>query len=183
MIRIERFAFCRCESLVYIKWSVNLEFIGYRSFDQCNFSSVFLPPRCRLVQGWAFACNDNLNIFNVPQDTEFQGFPFILAKFLEKCPFRDRPTLAYSDHCEEIQTWMKNINNHEDYALHRACSSYQPLKEVLMPIIEEKGLRTFKTENSIGITPSQYLKENPYTDVTEQDIIKSYLMKMTGEVV
>ncbi|GFH44049.1 hypothetical protein CTEN210_00523 [Chaetoceros tenuissimus] len=183
VIQIHKFAFFRCTSLVYIKWSVNLEFIGYKSFDQCNFSSVFLPPTCRIVQLWAFAENKNLNIFNIPQDTEFEGFPFILSKFVEKCPFRNSPTLSYSADCEEANTWMKNINNHEDYALHRVCSSYRPLKEIIMSIIEKKGLGAFKTENSIGITPSQYLKENPYTDVTEQDIIHDYLMKMLGEVV
>ena len=122
-----------------------------------------------------------MTIFNVPQDTELEGIPFKGTKLHAISPFRYNNRLSYPVHCEDINTWMKNINNHEDYALHRACSSYQPSKDVIMSIIEEKGLRAFKTENSIGITPSQYLKENPYTDVTEQDIIKSYLMKMLGE--
>ncbi|GFH44053.1 hypothetical protein CTEN210_00527 [Chaetoceros tenuissimus] len=182
VVRIEQLGFSRCKSLVYIKWSVNLEFIGDESFEECNLSSVFLPPRCRLVGSWAFGFNYNLNIFHVPQDTELGRLSFNKAKFLDKFPSRNTSTL-YSDNNEEIHTWIKNIHDHEDYALHRACSSYQPLKEVIMSIIENKGLRAFKMENSIGITPSQYLRENPYADVTEQDIIKSYLMKMMGEVV
>ncbi|GFH44050.1 hypothetical protein CTEN210_00524 [Chaetoceros tenuissimus] len=183
VIRIEREAFLRCKSLIDIQWSDNLEYIGIQSFEKCNLSSVFLPPRCRFVSGWAFGFNENLTIFNVPQDTVLEnGLPFIRAKFFDKSPFPNTFRTCI-DHPEEINTWMKNINNHKDYALHRACSSYQPLKEVIMSIIENKGLRAFKTENSIGITPSQYLKENPYTDVTENDIIHDYLIKMMGEVV
>ncbi|GFH44051.1 hypothetical protein CTEN210_00525 [Chaetoceros tenuissimus] len=185
VIRVQYYAFKCCKSLVYMKLSINLEQIDDCAFEGCNLASVFLPPRCRFVGGWAFGHNHNLNIVSVAQDTEIGSGAFFRVKFLGKFPFHHSlyEWPQYYEHYEEIHTWMKNINNHEDYALHRACSSYQPLKEVIMSIIENKGIRAFKTENSIGITPSEYLKENPYTEVTEQDIIHDYLMKMMGEVV
>lgn len=36
-------------------------------------------------------------------------------------------------------------------------------------------------KNSAGITPSRYLQENPYTDLSEKEIIHDYLMKMMAE--
>ncbi|GFH57240.1 predicted protein [Chaetoceros tenuissimus] len=115
-----------------------------------------------------------------PQNVELAHDVFTRAKFLDKSPFPNTRT-SYEENCQEIHAWMKNINNHEDYALHRACSSYQPLKEVIMSITEKKGLQAFKVKNEMGITPSQYLKENPYRDIKEKDIIESYIMKMMGE--
>ena len=41
---------------------------------------------------------------------------------------------------------------------------------------------SMKRQNDAGITPSQYLKENPYSALTEKEIIREYLMKAMGEV-
>lgn len=51
----------------------------------------------------------------------------------------------------------------------------------LYSIIEEKGLKAFKVKNRAGITPSQYLHENPYTELKEKEIIHDYVMKMMDE--
>lgn len=51
-----------------------------------------------------------------------------------------------------------------------------------MQIIREQGLAAFSIKNDMGITPSQYLKENPYTDMKEMDIVREYLMTMMGEL-
>ena len=37
-------------------------------------------------------------------------------------------------------------------------------------------------KNEAGITPSQYLEENPYADIDEMDIIREYVSKMMGEI-
>ncbi|GFH60429.1 predicted protein [Chaetoceros tenuissimus] len=74
-------------------------------------------------------------------------------------------------------TWIKSINVDDTYALHRACSSYKPLKEVIYCIIDEKGLKAFGKKNEIGITPSRYLKENPYADLSEIEIVRDYFSK------
>ena len=73
------------------------------------------------------------------------------------------------------------MNHGEAFSLHRAGASFQPLKQDLINIVEEKGLNAFREANSAGIKPSQYLKENPYTALTEKEIIHEYLMKLMGE--
>ncbi|GFH57222.1 predicted protein [Chaetoceros tenuissimus] len=103
---------------------------------------------------------------------KLRGFPFHVDKY----GFYD------DSQTEDVHNWIKNINNGDKYSLHRACSSFQPLKNVLMQIIREQGLAAFSIKNDMGITPSQYLKENPYTDMKEMDIVREYLMTMMGEL-
>ena len=92
---------------------------------------------------------------------------------------REQRRIAASN---EMNHSLKTINNDEKFALHRACSSFQPLKQVINAVILQKGLRAFREENSAGITPSRYIQENPYTDLSEKEIIHDYLMKMMGEL-
>ena len=184
VIRIQRGAFKCCNSLVYIKLSLSLEYIGEIAFEDCNLSSVFVPPRCREIRNKAFARNEDLSILNVPQDAEL-GSQIINNTALAEAspvngPTNDSYDLARDD---EINEWLKNINNDENFALHRACTSFNPLKQVILAIVQAKGLKVFREKNSIGITPSRYLKENPYTEITEKQIIHDYLMKMTGDIV
>ena len=61
--------------------------------------------------------------------------------------------------------------------------SFQPNIQNILEIVERKGIRAFQEENKIGITPSKYLQENPYTDIMEKDIMKSYILNMMGEQV
>lgn len=75
------------------------------------------------------------------------------------------------------------INNDEIFALHRVCSSFQPTLEMIVDVVKEKGgPKAFKVKNNIGITPSRYLKENPYTDVTEKEIVEKYVLDMMGNL-
>ena len=173
VIRIRGCAFIGCKNLVFIKWSHRLEFIGTGAFGRCNLSSVFIPHRCREIKAWAFACNKNLSILNVPQDTQLGRNVIKGNKLLERYLHNGQ---------EDINSWLKNMNNDEKFALHRACASFNPLKEVIHAIILQNGPRAFQVENSAGITPSQYLKENPYTDLSEKEIIHDYLNKMMGAV-
>lgn len=77
--------------------------------------------------------------------------------------------------------WLKTINNNNEFALHRVCCSFEPTLEMILDTMKEKGgPKAFKVENSIGITPSQYLKENPFATVAEKEIIEKYIMDMTG---
>lgn len=84
----------------------------------------------------------------------------------------------------EVNQWIKNINGREEeeYALHRACSSYNPLEDIIYAIVKRQGLSSFYRPNSIGITPIQYLKENPYAEVNQRKIINRYVLAMMGEI-
>ena len=108
MIRIEQYAFFRCESLVYIKLSINLEYIGQGSFYECNLFSVFIPPTCRDIDGAAFYLNKNLSILSVPQHVELGRDMIQNTKLAKSSPF-------------EVSA------SGETFTLHRACLSFQPL--------------------------------------------------------
>lgn len=43
-------------------------------------------------------------------------------------------------------------------------------------ICEQGGLHTMARENSIGITPSEYLAANPYADVDEMKLMKRFVL-------
>ncbi|GFH43793.1 hypothetical protein CTEN210_00266 [Chaetoceros tenuissimus] len=183
VIRIGKFAFCNCENLVYIKWSIFLGVIGQSAFRHCNLSSVFIPPTCEEIDRNAFAYNRNLSILHVPQDAQLGRCVFATTTIAKSSSLHvDRNGWYSYGESNEMNQWLLNMNNDNKFSLHRACSSFQPLKEVLYPIISQKGLKAFREKNTAGITPSKYLKENPYTDLTEKEIIHDYLMKMMGEV-
>ncbi|GFH46395.1 hypothetical protein CTEN210_02869 [Chaetoceros tenuissimus] len=184
VVRINPLAFADCSSLSSIKLSINIEVIESGAFIDCNISRVFLPPRCREIGNAAFRMNNNLTIFNVPQDTEIDLHVISETKLIEESHFQIDERYNYDSfpgQTEEVVAWIKNMNSDNKYSLHRACSSYKPLKEVINAIVEKKGIGSFHNKNSIGITPSQYLMENPFADVTEKDIIRDYIMKMMGE--
>ena len=173
VIRIKSLAFFQCISLVFIKLSINLEYIGDFAFVECNLSSVFIPPRCLEIGTRAFAGNRNLTIFSVPQDTDLDDEVVLSTKLLERSP-----NPAYIN-----ITWLMNINNDKRFDLHRVCSSFEPSLEMILNTMKEKGgLHAFNVENSIGITPTRYLKENPYANVTEKEVVEKYILKMMGEL-
>ena len=80
---------------------------------------------------------------------------------------------------------IKNINgDDEQFALHRACSSYYPMTQVIYEIVKRQGLIAFKKKNLIGITPLEYLEANPFAeDIDQIDIMKRYVLEMMGEAV
>ncbi|GFH57148.1 hypothetical protein CTEN210_13624 [Chaetoceros tenuissimus] len=177
VIRIKEAAFSFCSSLTYIKFSINLEVIEDNAFHYCDLTSVFIPPRCREIGDYVFRANCNLTLFHVHSNVELGVFLLSGTKLTQESRFGG--DYIYS---EEVNDWIKNINNNEKYSLHRACSSYQPLKEVIHTIIQQQGLQSFAMKNEIGITPSRYLKENPFANVTEKDIIRDYILKKMGEL-
>ncbi|GFH43865.1 hypothetical protein CTEN210_00338 [Chaetoceros tenuissimus] len=172
VIIIRKAAFHYCKNLLFIKWSINLQLIGEDAFRNCNLASVFIPPRCRYIGYTAFARNTNLTILNVPQDTHL-GLSVIFSTKLHQSSWN--PGSINS-------SWLKNINNDNQFALHRICSSFEPTLQLIVEVLMDKGgPKAFKEGNRIGITPSRYLKENPYAHVTEKEIIEKYIFEMLGE--
>ncbi|GFH53317.1 predicted protein, partial [Chaetoceros tenuissimus] len=136
---------------------------------------------CREIKEDSFCCNANLTIFNVPRDTILGQSVILETKLLHDSHFELNERGFYQGHRDEVHNWLKNMNNDNKYSLHRACASFQPLKEVLLTIVLVKGIGAFTVKNEAGITPSKYLKENQYADIEEMDIIQDYVMQMMGE--
>ncbi|GFH61891.1 hypothetical protein CTEN210_18367 [Chaetoceros tenuissimus] len=183
VVRIKGHAFENCKSLVYVKISINLEYIGKYAFSECDLSSVFIPPSCREICNGAFGFNANLSILSIPRHVELGRYMIQDTKLAEASPFEVAEGGYYdSEVNDDMNIWIKNMNHDEAFTLHRACASFQPLKQVLSAIIQEKGLKAFRKENNAGIAPSQYLTENPYTELKEKELIHDYVMKIMGEV-
>ena len=136
--------------------------------------------RDREVGESAFSYNKNLTILNVPHDTVLGQDAISQTKLLVDSHFELDKYRNYRDHAQ-VHSLLKNMNNDDKYSLHRACTSFQPLKEVILTIIKAKGIGSFQIKNEAGVTPSQYLKENPYTDIDEMDIVQDYITTMMGE--
>ena len=106
---------------------------------------------------------------------------------LAKSPFDIDFQNIYGNYHElnhgELNDWIKNHHEGNEFTLHRACTSYNPLDEVIFEIIKREGIGAFKKPDRVGVTASEYLSENPYTEIEEQKIIKRYILDMMGEVI
>jgi hypothetical protein len=187
--RIEFRGFMGCSSLVYVRLSTILEYIGRDAFFGCEFlTSIFIPPSCQRIDDAAFYKCEMLRIFHVPQDTHLGLAVIGDTELLEEAsPFDDYNCGNYKcadwNITNDVNQWIKNINNDEEFALHRACSSFNPLEEIIYEIVKRQGISSMKKENGIGVTPSEYLKENPFADIEERKIINRYILDMMGEIV
>ena len=183
VIQIKELAFDRCYSLVYIKLSLRLESIGPCAFNGCNISSVFIPPTCKKIGNFAFLRNKNLTIFNVSSSYTQLGLSVIAGSNLIQDSSIDTNELGYyRNQTEEANAWIKNLNNSDEFKLHRICSSIDPQMNEIYGIFQQIGMKAFQTKNEAGITPSEYLKENPHITVTEKEVLRYCILKMMGEM-
>ncbi|GFH58495.1 hypothetical protein CTEN210_14971 [Chaetoceros tenuissimus] len=180
--RIEENAFLFCFSLEYVRLSRNLEYIGESAFCFCSLTSIFIPPSCGEIGDEALIC-EKLIIFSVPQTTQLGENVIAATALIEASPFELTHQHLYWQH-EEVNAWIKNINQGDEFALHRACSAVNPpLENDLVAILKEQGLDAWRVPNAIDVTPLQYLEANPYAEIDEQEIVKKYILEMMGEVV
>lgn len=183
--RIEHDAFYNCESLVYIKLSKHLEFIGLCAFCCCRLlTSIFIPPSCKEVEDKAFVGCHKLIIFYVPQETELGHHVIAATELIKASSFELNKygwIYYYKDRLE-CNKWIKNINQAGEYALHRECTSFDPSENAIYEILKRQGLASFHLENEIGITASRYLQENPFTQIKEQKLINRYVLDLMGEI-
>ncbi|GFH47104.1 hypothetical protein CTEN210_03579 [Chaetoceros tenuissimus] len=183
--RIEDEAFMECCSLDFFRLSRNLEYIGEYAFLFCNsLTSIFIPPSCRQIGEEAFGWCAQLIILGLPQTTELGEGVFQKTKLMKNSPFELDQYGEYDldDDDEAAIQWVKSINEEEANDLHRICSSFNPLSEIIYAIVKRQGIGAMKTKNKIGITPSQYLATNTFADITEKEITNRYILDMMGEV-
>ncbi|GFH61970.1 hypothetical protein CTEN210_18446 [Chaetoceros tenuissimus] len=182
--RIEDNAFCHCYRLVFVKLSRNLEFIGRWAFEDCvSLTSIFIPPSCQEIGTWAFDSCKKLIICNVPEYTRLGRYVFQNTALMKKSSidFHENGDYDYENE-EEAVRWVKSINIAEEFALHRACTSFNLLTEIIHPLVQCQGIKAMRMPNAIGITPSQYLAANPFADISEKEIVNRYILDMMGEV-
>ncbi|GFH50293.1 hypothetical protein CTEN210_06769 [Chaetoceros tenuissimus] len=176
---IEASAFYVCRSLEFVKLSRNLEYIGEYAFYRCSLTSIFIPPSCREIGNKAFQYCQKLIIFHVPRHTLIGIKAIMQTELLEASPFEVEASYNY----EEVNEWVKGINDDDEYELHRACSSFNPLMDIIYGVVKRKGLNSWKLKNEIGITPFDYLEANPFAEnnIDQRALMKRYLLEMIGE--
>ncbi|GFH61892.1 hypothetical protein CTEN210_18368 [Chaetoceros tenuissimus] len=182
--RIEDAAFYCCGSLEFVKLSRNLEYIGKNAFTSCKFTSIFVPPLCREIGHWAFQGCKKLIIFSVSENTEL-GHAVVDGTILARAsPFpTDNDGRHQDEDNEQVNEWIKNRHADNQFSLHRACASHIPAEEVIYNIVKRQGIGTFRKEDNAGVSASQYLSQNPFTDIKEEKIMKRYILDMMGELV
>ncbi|GFH61965.1 hypothetical protein CTEN210_18441 [Chaetoceros tenuissimus] len=180
---IKMYAFYCCYSLLFVNLSTDLEYIGRSAFYDCkSLTSIFIPPRCREIGIGAFRGCNELIIFSVPPNTRIGRNVFVKTELFEVSPFEvDR--LGHYRNIDQVNAWVRDINASQEYALHRACCSFNPLFVIIYQIVRRNGLQAFKVPNRIDITPSQYLEANPFAQVDQKEIINKYIVEMMGETV
>ena len=181
--RIEENAFKFCSSLVFVKLSRNLEYIGMYAFECCkSLTSIFIPPSCREIGYQAFDRCSELIILSVPQDTQL-GNDIIQGTSLKRASPFPFDVYMSRQRNNEVNAWIKNINRDSDaYSLHLLCCSYYPDDEQVYAFISDNGLGVMTTPNEIGVSPSQYLGANPYVDFHQQTLINRYILEKMGEI-
>ena len=182
--RIDEGVFVDCHNLQFVRLSTNLEYIGDEAFWNCEaLTSIFIPESCREIGSDAFCNCEKLIILSVPRHTTL-GEDVIYGTALIEASHFETDDLGDYSNTEEINIWVKNMNcNNEEYALHRACSAFNPISDIIYEIVKRQGLASFKKENEIGITPLRYLEENPYANIDQQKLVKRYILEMMGETV
>ena len=181
--RIEYQAFLFCCSLEYVRLSRHLEYIGDNGFYFCkSLPSMFIPTSCTWIGHGAFA-NCELIILSVPQHTQLGENVIACTPLIAASSFEINNQGFYQN-LDEVNQWIKNINQDEIYSPHRACSTVNPpLENDIVATMRRQGLGALREPNSIGVTPLQYLEANPYADIDEEKIMKKYILEMMGEVV
>ena len=171
-------AFKECSGLKSVKLSRNLQYIGVDAFFSCtSLTSIFIPPSCTEIDGFAFWGCKKLLILGMPQQTQLNECVFKGTALINRSPIKT------DDLDEEVEQWIRSINNGDAFALHRACASYNPLPVIIHDLVMRQGIKAMRMKNSIGITPSQYLEANTFTEILEKDIINRYISDMMGEVI
>ncbi|GFH50170.1 predicted protein [Chaetoceros tenuissimus] len=86
---------------------------------------------------------------------------------------------------ENVNEWVKNVNQGKEYELHRACSSFNPIIDIIYGIVRRKGIGTFQKKNELGMTPFDYLEANPFIElhIDQKVLMKRYVLEMMGEAV
>lgn len=199
--RIEGGAFARCSFLAYVKLSRQLQFIGGYAFVECSsLASIFIPPSCQVIDRHVFSCCSKFLVFHVPSDTELEGEFGVIDNFsllIKTPPFKAVPgpensgEIAGIEYERRINQLFKDINNGEDYALHRLCASYDLDEETIHQSFKDAANKKdflqdfYHKQNAIGVTPAQYLEANPYSNIDIVELVtfcRRYVQEMMGIV-
>ena len=131
-----------------------------QKIERLSWQHVIVINGVTEIPAWTFhRCMNNKRVIlaDTVIDIQFRADGILGTTMLFLASLYDGD--EYDD--EKLNTMIKDINADEKFALHKVCSSFEPSLDVILDTMEDKaGLKAFNVKNSIGITPSRYLKEN-----------------------
>lgn len=149
--RIEYHAFMYCDSLAYVRLSRNLEYIERWAFGFCqSLTSIFIPPSCTEIHDYVFYGCYKLIILNVSQQTRLGEYVIAGTALIRTSSFPTDGPGHYTNH-EDVNTWIKNRLQGDEYALHRACSSFHPLEEIFLKLSKEMVSKLSKKQIALEL--------------------------------
>ena len=92
---------------------------------------------------------------------------------IKACPFAT----------DKVKEWIKHLNQHQEFSLHRECASIEPSEDNIVEIIKQQGLRV---KNKIGLTALEYLEQNPYAaenQIDQHKLMKKLVLGLMGEII
>lgn len=160
--RIEYGGFHSCTALEFVKLSRNLACIGDYTFTDCVcLKSIFIPPSCRYIGRVAFWNCMQLLILQVSQHFHPAELLVTKSRLVDRSPFELEfysedhlhvRNIYYKEDSSflhtfwrkkashfEVNQWIQGINEHERYALHRECVSYEPSLEKIVEVVKDQA--------------------------------------------
>jgi len=145
--RIKGSAFSDCDSLRFIRLSINLEFIGYGAFRDCkSVEAVFLPPTITQIADMAFCGCTSLRFCILPDPIEHIGHEVFQG-------------------CDCLSTTVSNN-------LSKVCSSTSVNSQSIQECIDTHGIERAMEVNDQQLTALHILCANPHVT---SDCIRAYL--------
>lgn len=172
--KIEPNAFHKCEALIYVRMSANIQQIGPYAFFHCpKITSLFIPDSCLKIEDAAFKGCRSIHIVSVSSTTQLGKYVVMNCKDLfEHSPF-DHADLSYHQHNDNINNWLRA--RFHTLPLHTLCSSphIRSLKMHLkfQEVGKNAGVETdYQKMNALHI-----LMSSPYVKGQDDSILATYL--------
>ena len=137
----------RCWNLPYVRFSRNLQCIRLEAFF-CfeSLTSIFITPSCTEIYEDAFWNCKKLIIFVVPRHIELVDNVIGLTALFEASPLTGDSYGFYGDNKDEVNEWITTHHGDNQFSLYRACSSYNPIDEVIFDIVKRQLVSRFQIE-------------------------------------
>ncbi|GFH49926.1 leucine-rich repeat domain-containing protein [Chaetoceros tenuissimus] len=165
VIRIEESAFSGCSKLVEVRWSKNLEYIGYHAFLFCELlgsefgPTNFLPPSLRQLGSGCFKLCLEMKIMILPETAVVNEESFACTKIIKE-------SAAAIKDIHYINAWTN-----EDYPVHALFrKSMIDCDKVIQNLSEEDVLYSdisrmlYEEKDDTGLAPMDYMNANPYSE-------------------
>ncbi|GFH47627.1 hypothetical protein CTEN210_04102 [Chaetoceros tenuissimus] len=175
---INRYVFTLCVSLKFIRLSRRLKCIKDYAFDTCGLTAIFIPKSCKMIGDKAFFNCNELHIVNVSEKTKLGNYAI---------PVRVPVSYSGSDIKPENEGYqlIKNVDIPQQLNIHKICSSenvFETINGISLKVIVDQWTNMMNIPNQLGITPTQYLLENPYTEIDGIESLIAFKEKSTSDV-